>query len=171
MGEPPGAPVQVQTAPSRTNQSQASFHVSSSEDILQGIDGIRLAAPELNSAINGAMTLAWLRFKLDDLRRLRAQISCQPAVICKIRGKQGASRMMRNSSWVFVQAAALAFAMWAVSAYGQTISGSIAGRVPDPQMAPVQGATVTLTEPSRSFSVVTRNSSALTAELVQCSRE
>lgn len=42
------------------------------------------------------------------------------------------------------------------SAYGQTISGSITGRILDAQMAPIQGAIVTITEPSKSLSTVRR---------------
>src|SRR5690348_7239768 len=63
--------------------------------------------------------------------------------------------MMRNSSGIFMRVPMLACALYALSAYGQTFSGSIAGRVVDPQMNPVQGATITITEPSRNFSATT----------------
>ena len=41
-------------------------------------------------------------------------------------------------------------------AYGQTISGSISGHVYDAQMAPIQGASVTVTDPSKNFSATTK---------------
>src|ERR1041385_6136521 len=44
----------------------------------------------------------------------------------------------------------------ALVAYGQTISGSISGHIYDPQMAPIQGATVTVTDSSKNFSAVTK---------------
>ncbi|MBV8844350.1 MAG: carboxypeptidase regulatory-like domain-containing protein [Bryobacterales bacterium] len=44
----------------------------------------------------------------------------------------------------------------AVAAYGQTITGSLSGSVLDPQSAPIQGATVTITETSRNFTAVTK---------------
>src|ERR1041385_6872903 len=44
----------------------------------------------------------------------------------------------------------------ALVAYGQTISGSISGHVYDAQMAPIQGATVTITDSSKNFSAVTK---------------
>src|SRR5207237_5409152 len=43
-----------------------------------------------------------------------------------------------------------------LATYGQTISGSISGHVYDPQMAPIQGATVTITDSSKNFSAVTK---------------
>ena len=45
---------------------------------------------------------------------------------------------------------------FALVAYGQTISGSISGHVYDAQMAPIQGATVTVTDSSKNFSAVTK---------------
>src|SRR5690242_6844547 len=48
------------------------------------------------------------------------------------------------------------FILLASMAYGQTISGSLSGHVMDAQMAPIQGATVTVTEPSRNFTTVTK---------------
>ncbi len=64
--------------------------------------------------------------------------------------------MMRNSSRISIAAATLSLALCAVSAQAQTISGSMGGRVYDPQMAPILGATVTVTEPSRNFTVTTK---------------
>ena len=45
---------------------------------------------------------------------------------------------------------------FALVAYGQTISGSISGHVYDAQMAPIQGATVTVTDSSKNFTAVTK---------------
>src|SRR5262249_42333298 len=44
----------------------------------------------------------------------------------------------------------------ALSTYAQTITGSMSGHVLDPQMAPIQGATVTITDSSRNFTTVTK---------------
>src|SRR5678816_3426712 len=45
---------------------------------------------------------------------------------------------------------------FALVVYGQTISGSLSGHVYDAQMAPIQGATVTITDSSRNFTVGTK---------------
>src|SRR4029078_6915516 len=44
----------------------------------------------------------------------------------------------------------------ALVAYGQTISGSISGHVYDAQMAPIQDATVTITDLSKNFTAGTK---------------
>src|SRR5579862_7195658 len=54
-----------------------------------------------------------------------------------------------------IRIAALFLLAFAFAAHGQTITGSISGRVLDSQMAPIRGATVTVTEPSRNFTAVT----------------
>src|SRR5689334_4541811 len=59
--------------------------------------------------------------------------------------------MMRN--WLPIAISMLG--VCALSTYGQTITGSMSGHVLDPQSAPIQRATVTITEPSRNFTVVT----------------
>lgn len=63
--------------------------------------------------------------------------------------------MTNNWLRLGVQSVAL-FILLASMAYGQTISGSLSGHVMDAQMAPIQGATVTVTEPSRNFTTVTK---------------
>ena len=60
------------------------------------------------------------------------------------------SRLRLGAQWVTVL-----FLLVSV-AYGQTISGSISGHVYDAQMAPIQGATVTITDSSRNFTVGTK---------------
>jgi len=55
-----------------------------------------------------------------------------------------------------IRIAALLLLPFAFPAHGQTISGSISGRVLDSQMAPIRGAMVTVTEPSRNFTSVTQ---------------
>src|SRR5215831_4013618 len=60
--------------------------------------------------------------------------------------------MMRKSLLLAI----VTLLLCALSAYAQTITGSMSGHVLDPQMAPIQGATVTITEPSRNFTTVTK---------------
>src|SRR5579872_4744447 len=55
-----------------------------------------------------------------------------------------------------IRIAALLLLLFAYAAHGQTITGSISGHVLDPQMAPIVGATITITDPSRNFTVMTR---------------
>jgi hypothetical protein len=62
--------------------------------------------------------------------------------------------MMRKSARIVIQT--LLFVACVLSVYGQTYTGSMGGRVFDAQMAPIQGATVTITEPSRNFTTVTK---------------
>jgi hypothetical protein len=64
--------------------------------------------------------------------------------------------MIKNSRCVALQGAALLILLSASGAYGQTISGSLSGSVLDAQMAPIQGATVTVTERSRNFTATTK---------------
>jgi Carboxypeptidase regulatory-like domain len=63
--------------------------------------------------------------------------------------------MMCNMRRLAIRSAMLIF-VFAFLAHSQTITGSISGRVLDPQMAAIGGATVTITEPSRNFSAITR---------------
>lgn len=64
--------------------------------------------------------------------------------------------MIRNWRCVALRSAALLVLLSASGAYGQTISGSMSGRVLDAQTAPIQGATVTITEQSRNFTATTK---------------
>ena len=60
------------------------------------------------------------------------------------------TRLRLGAQWVTL------FLSLALAAYGQTISGSISGHVYDAQMAPIQGANVTVTDLSRNFSAVSQ---------------
>jgi hypothetical protein len=65
-----------------------------------------------------------------------------------------------TNNWLRLGAHGMALLLpFALVAYGQTISGSISGHVYDAQMAPIQGATVTITDSSKNFTVGTKTGS------------
>lgn len=64
---------------------------------------------------------------------------------------------MSANLWFEIRIAALLLLLFACAAHAQTITGSISGQVLDPQRAPIAGATITVTEPSRNFTVMTRS--------------
>src|SRR5438045_5607593 len=67
---------------------------------------------------------------------------------------------MRRSLWVVVATLGLLCSLWAPSAMGQAVYGSVLGTVSDPSGAAVNGAKVTVTSQTKNIStVVTTNES------------